>query len=121
MNRLQTKIEKTKNALNTMQAKASMLAFAGSTAVTNAMNELVPQAGSIKGAALSIADALINVFPAIGIFLVLFGGFKLLMALRNDQPEAVKGAATDLAIGVALLIFKTLLWEPLKAAINGVN
>ena len=63
-------------------------------------------AGKTKG----ILDPIVGLFPAIGGFFLASGGLKLILAYRNDQPEAQTGAAKDIVIGIALILFKTLLW-----------
>ena len=57
-----------------------------------------------------IVDKVVGFFPFIGVFFVVAGGFKLIMAYRNDQPEAQAGAAKDLVIGVVFIAFKVLFW-----------
>lgn len=74
--------------------------------------------GDPMGVVKSIADILVDLFPPIGIILVLFGGFKIVMAVRNDQPEAIKTAVMDVVVGVVLVVFKTFLWEPISALLG---
>ena len=57
-----------------------------------------------------IVDKVVDIFPFIGVFFVVAGGFKLIMAYRNDQPEAQASAAKDIVIGVVFIAFKVLFW-----------
>lgn len=65
-------------------------------------------------------EAIIDIFPWIGAFFVVAGGFKLVMAYRNDQPEAQTSAAKDIVIGAVFLAFKFLFWDAfMKSMIFG--
>lgn len=72
-------------------------------------------AGSLIG---SIAEIVVNIFPFIGIFFVIAGVFKLIMAYRNDQPEGQSAAAKDIVIGVVFLAFRLFVWNALKGALG---
>lgn len=62
----------------------------------------------------AVLTKIMGIFPWIGIIFAFVGGFKLLMAFRNDQnPEGIAGGAKDLVIGVALILFKTLIGDTL--------
>lgn len=61
-----------------------------STKMKNVLGQIVPYVG------------------AIGIPIACVGAFKLIMAFRNDQGDAVPAAARDLAIGVVLILFSTI-------------
>lgn len=62
----------------------------------------------------AVLTNIMSIFPWIGIVFAFVGGFKLLMAFRNDQnPEGIAGGAKDLAIGVALILFKTIIGDTL--------
>ena len=65
---------------------------------------------SAQGFVFKIADKLTSVFGLIGVFFILSGMFKLVMAYRNDQPEAQAAAAKDIVIGAVLALFKILFW-----------
>jgi len=65
----------------------------------------------------SIADVLVKIFPLIGIFFVLVGAFKWVMAYRQDNPEAQAGAVKDLVVGVVFLVFDAFIWVALKAIV----
>ena len=66
--------------------------------------------GKITG----VLKKIMGIFPWIGIIFAFVGGFKLLMAFRNDQnPEGIAGGAKDLVIGVALILFQTLIGNTL--------
>jgi hypothetical protein len=53
-------------------------------------------------------DLVLGIFPFIGVFFILAGAVKLVMAYRQDNPEAQSGAAKDLVIGAAFIVFKLL-------------
>lgn len=68
----------------------------------------------------TILDIIVGIFPWVGGFFVVFGGFKLFMALRNDgNPDAVTTAAKDIIIGVVMFIFGTLFWTPISNLLFG--
>lgn len=83
---------------------------------TLAMAPTVFAADMDAGAASTMKNLVGKILPyiaVIGIPVALMGGFKLIMAFRNDQGDAVPAAARDLAIGIVLIAFgglgKTLL------------
>ena len=62
----------------------------------------------------AVLTNIMGIFPWVGIIFAFVGGFKLLMAFRNDQnPEGIAGGAKDLVIGVALILFETLIGNTL--------
>lgn len=63
-----------------------------------------------------IAGIVVDIFPLIGVFFIIAGGFKLIMAYRNDQPEAQTSAAKDIVIGVVLVVFRVFAWPTLRNA-----
>lgn len=67
----------------------------------------------VKGA----IDVVVNIFPFIGGFFIVAGVFKLILAYRNDQPEAQAGAAKDIVIGAVFVVFKVFAWEALSKLI----
>lgn len=71
--------------------------------------------GSVVG---SVADVVVNIFPFVGVFFVIAGVFKLIMAYRNDQPEAQASAAKDIVIGAVFLAFRIFAWTPIKGALG---
>ena len=62
-------------------------------------------------------DVVVNIFPYVGAFFVVAGVFKLIMAYRNDQPEAQAGAAKDIVIGAVFIVFKVFVWDNIKGTI----
>lgn len=81
---------------------------------------MVFAAGNSQGMQMmqKILDAIIDLFPIIGVVFIAAGAFKLINGFRNDNnPEAIAGGAKDLAIGVALIIFKALIWENISGVI----
>ena len=86
------------------------------------INEVIINSGIITyadggdggGKVTAVLSNIMGIFPWIGIIFAFVGGFKLLMAFRNDQnPEGIAGGAKDLVIGVALILFKTLIGNTL--------
>ena len=67
--------------------------------------------GSVVKAAI---DAVVKMFPYVGAFFVVAGVFKLIMAYRNDQPEAQAGAAKDIVIGAVFIVFAAFIWKPIS-------
>lgn len=56
-----------------------------------------------------VINQVMELFPWIGVIFAVWGGMKIILALRNDgNPEAINGGARDLIVGIALIVFKTL-------------
>lgn len=56
-----------------------------------------------------VINQVMELFPWIGIIFAVWGGMRIILALRNDgNPEAINGGARDLIVGIALILFKTL-------------
>lgn len=72
-------------------------------------------AGSIVA---TIAGVIVNIFPLVGVFFVISGVFKLVMAYRNDQPEAQTAAAKDIVIGAVFIVFRAFIWNSIATAIG---
>ena len=110
------------NFKNTLIANKSrfMLAMSGATTalVTTPLNTNATSDTSIASIVGAIADVVISFFPFIGIFFVISGVFKLIMAYRNDQPEAQAGAAKDIVIGAVFIVFATVVWTPISAVLG---
>lgn len=96
-------IEKIKEAKTSIVAGANGLAMAilASPAV-HASN------GAANAKMTAVLDQIIPYVGAIGIPIACVGAFKLIMAFRNDQGDAVPAAARDLAIGVVLILFSAI-------------
>lgn len=110
--------EKTSKLMQKMHLAKAKLGILAATAMT-ATPTMVHAGSSVtsgasKGEATNlifdIVDNVVGIFPFIGIFFVVAGGFKLIMAYRNDQPEAQAGAAKDIVIGVVFIAFRVLFW-----------
>lgn len=89
---------------------AAILTMAAAPAVVSATNS--PQALVVK-----VIDTVVKIFPFVGGFFVVSGVFKLVMAYRNDQPEAQAGAAKDIVIGAVFIAFASFIWAPISQAI----
>lgn len=56
-----------------------------------------------------VINQVMELFPWIGVIFAVWGGMRIILALRNDgNPEAINGGARDLIVGIALIFFKTL-------------
>lgn len=59
-----------------------------------------------------VINQVMELFPWIGLIFAVWGGMRIILALRNDgNPEAINGGARDLIVGIALILFKTLFGE----------
>lgn len=65
----------------------------------------------------AVIDVVVKIFPYVGAFFVVSGVFKLILAYRNDQPEAQAGAAKDVVIGAVFIVFAVFVWEPISAVV----
>lgn len=74
--------------------------------------------GSPSDLVLAAIEVVVKMFPFVGAFFVVAGVFKLILAYRNDQPEAQAGAAKDIVIGAVFIVFKAFVWEELKGHIK---
>lgn len=56
-----------------------------------------------------VINQVMELFPWIGVIFAVWGGMRIILALRNDgNPEAINGGARDLIVGIALIVFKAL-------------
>lgn len=56
-----------------------------------------------------VINQVMELFPWIGVIFAVWGGMRIILALRNDgNPEAINGGARDLIVGIALILFKIL-------------
>lgn len=67
---------------------------------------------------LTIVNTVVGLFPLIGVFFVVSGVFKLILAYRSDNPEGQTAAAKDIVIGAVFIVF-TIVWNPISNAIFG--
>lgn len=108
---------KEKHLLNKMKCAASKKVLALIALVSSFMPMISRAAGGDpQSVVMAAVDAVVKIFPYIGIFFVASGAFKLIMAYRNDQPEAQAGAAKDIVIGAVCIVFATFIWAPIKTA-----
>lgn len=87
-----------------MKTKAEAIAVADGIA----MGILAPQvSAAMEGMdkMKPLIEEILKYIPIIGVPIVVVGAFKLVMAFRNDQGDAVPGAAKDIAIGIILCLF----------------
>ena len=64
-----------------------------------------------SGLAKSMIGVIVGLFPIIGVFMIVAGAIRLLLAYRNNQPDEYSGAGKDIVIGGAFLAFKYLFWD----------
>ena len=72
-------------------------------------------AAIVKG----ICDVIVKIFPYVGAFFIISGVFKMIMAYRQDNPEAIAGAAKDIVIGAVFVVFKVFVWDAISGLIFG--
>ena len=92
-------------------AKIKNLLVKGSTAVSMVVTAMMMSPAVFADASSKMKSLLSTIIPylaAIGIPIAFMGGFKLIMAFRNDQGDAVPAAARDLAIGIVITLFATI-------------
>jgi hypothetical protein len=110
-------LNKAKNLVNVAQARTA-LALAAAASV---MGPTVLAAGSDpKTLIQTIIGTIVKIFPFVGAFFVVSGVFKLVMAYRNDQPEAQSAAAKDIVIGAVFIVFALFIWQPINTAMNSL-
>lgn len=108
-----------KSIVTKVENKATLTAAATATALATPM---IASAGTAtaadqaKAKVTGIVEIVVDIFPLIGLFFVVAGGFKLVMAYRNDQPEAQTSAAKDIVIGVVLVLFRVFAWPAIRNA-----
>ena len=105
---MKEKTSKLMQKMHLAKAKLGILAATAMTA-TPAMVHADATKGQATNLIFTIVDRVVSIFPFIGIFFIV-AGFKLIMAYRNDQPEAQASAAKDIVIGVVFVAFKVLFW-----------
>lgn len=111
---------KISNVTNSLKAKWAMLsAMVATTLPQVASANTTPAGGSDQpeNVVQAVIEVVVNIFPLIGAFFVVAGVFKLIMAYRNDQPEAQTAAAKDIVIGAIFIVFRVFAWEPVSNVI----
>ena len=119
--------EKAKEIGINLRAKGANLALTVSSGITTGIlmsgtvyaNDNSWNAGfksGIKGGNLmqSILDKVVHIFLFMGAFFVVSGVYKLVMAYKDNQPEQQNAAVRDIVIGVVLIVFDTVLWNPIS-------
>lgn len=118
-NKLMTKMVQHKNTAAIALATGGLMPVMASA---QEQGSTPPVGGKTKDSASTmvtdIASVVVDIFPLIGIFFVISGVFKLVMAYRNDQPEAQTAAAKDIVIGVVFILFRVFIWEAVKSALK---
>ena len=104
MRSIATKAQNSAGLMAVSAAAGSLPVVASATAGTT----------EAKNKVTAIAEIVVDIFPLIGIFFIIAGGFKLFMAYRNDQPEAQTSAAKDVVIGAVLVAFRVFAWPVIK-------
>lgn len=105
---MKEKTSKLMRKMHLAKAKLGILAAAAMTATPTMVHAATK--AEAENLIFDIVDKVVDIFPFIGVFFVVAGGFKLIMAYRNDQPEAQSSAAKDIVIGVVFIAFKVLFW-----------
>ncbi len=93
-----------------LQRNKTKVSLAVNAIATAIMLSPVANASGGDGAAKmkSLIKEILPYLSIIGIPIALMGGFKLIMAFRNDQGDAVPAAAKDLAIGILITLFSVI-------------
>lgn len=114
-----TKVKELSNKLATQLAKhRNVAAMAAAGAACTPMTAFAaPDTTSATNMVYEIASVVVNIFPLVGIFFVLSGVFKLVMAYRQDNPEGQSAAAKDIVIGVVFIAFRVFIWTAVKDAL----
>ena len=88
------------NQINTLWTKANIFLME---------NGFVASAIDGSDKVKKVINQVMELFPWIGVIFAVWGGMRIILALRNDgNPEAINGGARDLIVGIALILFKTL-------------
>ena len=109
-------MEKIKSKLVNVKQRLEMLTTSVALAIATAPAS-VKAAGDPGSIVKTACDIVVKMFPFIGAFFVVAGVFKLILAYRNDQPEAQAGAAKDIVVGAVFIVFATFVWDPLSGQI----
>lgn len=99
---------KIRDLKNKIMSKKMEFKVAATTAMASMMAMPTVSADAGKGTMIGIINTILPYIGIIGIPIVVVGAFKLVMAFRNDQGDAVPGAAKDIAIGIVLIGFGTI-------------
>ncbi len=90
-------------------SKKTQVQAMGTLVALELMTNPVVSADGGKSKMVDLISKLLPVLAVIGIPIALMGAFKLIMAFRNDQGDAVPAAARDLAIGIFLTVSGAVL------------
>ena len=110
-----------KTKLMEVKTKAADLWLRAKTLVTAAMLGMAAAPQAVSAASdpgelvKAVIDVVVKIFPFIGAFFIVSGVFKLILAYRNDQPEAQAGAAKDIVVGAVFVVFAVFVWDPIKS------
>ena len=102
------------NAKNKIVASVLSAQLALGATQTNVFAAVDSGNSTADSLVMNIADLVVGIFPLIGVFLILVGGFKIFMAYRNNQPEEQTSAAKDIVIGAVLIVFRAFVWTAIK-------
>ena len=97
--------------------KIDIAAMSAATALACTMPVNVYAGGDPSTIVKAACDVVVKMFPYIGSFFILAGVFKLILAYRNDQPEAQASAAKDIVIGAVFVVFATFVWPSFSGII----
>jgi len=111
------RIKKVKEMMVNAKARIQMLATSIALALVCQPVPVLASKGDPGTVVKAAIDVVVNIFPFIGAFFVVSGVFKLIMAYRNDQPEAQSGAAKDIVIGAVFIVFKVFAWDQISPVI----
>lgn len=108
--------ENVKKMISTANVKLQGLVLAFGTLAISSPVVMAAGGSSAENIAKVALDAIVNLLPLIGLFIVLVGAYKLISGFRNDNnPEAISAGAKDLVIGAALVAFRIFIWDAIYA------
>jgi hypothetical protein len=102
---VKTMLEKAKTKVVSAKNEAMV---AGTALAMSVMTSEAVSANQAAGTMKNLLGTIMPYLAVIGVPIALMGGFKLIMAFRNDQGDAVPAAARDLAIGIIICLFATI-------------
>ena len=110
---LKNKVSNEATDLKLRASNAVLLAGVGLGPLAS-INVFAEEKDQSKNIVTDVLGTIVGLFPLIGIFLIVAGAVRLLLAYRNNQPDEFSGAGKDIIIGAAFIAFKLLFWNNLQ-------
>lgn len=121
-------VTKLSSTMSTVKAKGAAAVMAMATTFECGVVAAYANGGMIGGGAdqqgtnlvKKILNIIVDIIPWVGAFFIVFGAVKAFLAWRNDgNPDAITTAAKDIVIGLVMVLFGTLVWDPIANLIFG--